>query len=80
MAKIVNGSAVELVRVVKCNSKRVVSYLRPGRVKAIAPKEGEEMVTIADSAYQKAAGKLYDSGRTEFADTEEACRAITDAS
>lgn len=71
----VDGDRVELVRVSKCNSRRVVSYLIPGRIKPIAA-TGGEFVTVAQ--YPKAAARLYDKGERVFTDEESARRAIMD--
>jgi hypothetical protein len=69
---------VEFVRVAKGNSRRVVSYLIPGRVKPIAAKPdykiGNEFCTIAE--FPEAAARLYDAGTREFPDVVAARRAV----
>jgi len=72
-----DGGDVELVRVAKGNSRRVVSYLVPGRTRPIAATGGVgEFVTIAE--YPKGAAALYDKGVRKFASIIEARRAIMD--
>ncbi len=70
-----SASGVELVRVAKCNSRRVVSYLIPGRKKPIAG-DGGEFVTI--NQYQEAAARLYDKDFRAFDDVVAARRALMD--
>lgn len=66
---------VELVRVSKCNSRRVISFLRPPRIKPIsATSEAGEFFSISE--YPKAAARLYDAGTREFPDVPAARRAI----
>jgi hypothetical protein len=66
---------VELVRVAKGNSRRVVSFLRPPRVKPInADKEPGEFCTVEE--FPQAAARLYDAGTREFSDVVAARRAI----
>jgi len=79
----ISGEHAEIVRVSKCNSQRVVSYLRPGRKKPVAAAtEDVEVCSIGFNGntvipyYQTAAGRLYDKGLCEFASVEECRRAI----
>lgn len=72
VAMIVPESGVELVRVAKCNSRRVVSYMTPGRERPIAWPDEAEAVTIG--RYQAGASALYDLDERSFAD-EDAARA-----
>lgn len=80
-----NSGQIELVRVARSNGKRVVSYLRPERVKPIAPNDDDEFETIGvvpgmdRELYQKAASKLYEAGRRNFPDVEEARQVLTEA-
>jgi hypothetical protein len=77
VARIDDTERVELVKVAKGNSRRVISYLVPGRTRPIAadPDFGE-FVTIAE--FPKAAARLYDKGSREFVGIFEARRAIMD--
>lgn len=74
-ALIASIGRVELVRISKCNSRRIISYLVPGRTKPIAATVGAgEVTSIAE--YQKAAGRLYDKGLRIYSSIAEARRAI----
>ncbi len=74
-ALITSGGVVKLVRISKCNSRRIISYLVPGRTKPIAATaEAGEVTSIAE--YQKAAGRLYDKTLWQYTDIAEARRAI----
>lgn len=72
----VDGGRVELVRVARCNSRRVLSYLVPGRTKPIAATGDAEFASVAQ--YPKAAARLYEKGEREFEDVAAARRAIMD--
>ena len=72
----IDGGRVELVAVARCNSRRVLSYLIPGRRKPISGADGE-FVSIRD--YQAGAKSLYETGERLFATEVEARRAILQA-
>lgn len=66
-----------LVRVGRCTSKAVKSYIIPGRKKPIAP-AGEEFLVISDTPRQEAAERLFNAGKTEFTAEDDIRRAITE--
>lgn len=75
VAVIRDDGAVELVRVVRENSRRVVSYIIPGRKKPIAAKEGVVIVSVG--LYQAAVTRLYERDEREFGSEAEARRIIS---
>lgn len=74
VALIDSDGRVELVRVSKCNSARVVSHLIPGRTKPIATPKSVEAVTISE--FPVAASRLYEAGERDYEDVEGARRAV----